>query len=188
MIEEYKNFRYKTIDEQDKIILDVYHLGFSNGDEYPSVDEKKFDEIILQKAYDIGKIDFRVGDDVFSVDYDSPDSIVKRIRDSIRLNGIIKTQHIQEKTGMIHLDDLEGKIKRENDFPIGCHVRVEPAHWYGEYLVLRCYNHQNNKMNYFDCREVFLENPYDLIKNYYYNGVKNDLIIDLIEKYWKTNK
>lgn len=61
----------------DKILLETYMLGFS--DELEG-ETREFEDSILMRTYELGKIDAFVGDDVRSVDYQSDEHLLKRIK------------------------------------------------------------------------------------------------------------
>lgn len=66
------------MNEQDKELLETYMLGFTN-----ELEGKKEIQSLtppLLKAYNLGKIDAIVGDDVSSVDYQTNQQIINRIR------------------------------------------------------------------------------------------------------------
>ena len=60
----------------DKILLETYMLGFS--DELEG-ETREFEDSMLMRAYELGRIDAFVGDDVRSVDYQSDEHLLKRI-------------------------------------------------------------------------------------------------------------
>ena len=60
----------------DKILLETYMLGFS--DELEG-ETREFEDSILMRAYELGRVDAFVGDDVRSVDYQSDEHLLKRI-------------------------------------------------------------------------------------------------------------
>ena len=60
----------------DKILLETYMLGFS--DELEG-ETREFEDSILMRVYELGRIDAFVGDDVRSVDYQSDEHLLKRI-------------------------------------------------------------------------------------------------------------
>jgi len=60
----------------DKILLETYMLGFS--DELEG-ETREFEDSMLMRAYELGKVDAFVGDDVRSVDYQSDEHLLKRI-------------------------------------------------------------------------------------------------------------
>lgn len=64
--------------KQDKILLEVYMRGFTN--ELNGVSKNyKYNHLLL-KAYNLGRQDAIVGDDVKSVDYLTNEEILKRIQ------------------------------------------------------------------------------------------------------------
>ena len=60
----------------DKILLETYMLGFS--DELEG-ETRKFEDSLMNRAYELGRVDAFVGDDVRSVDYQSDEHLLKRI-------------------------------------------------------------------------------------------------------------
>ena len=60
----------------DKILLETYMLGFS--DELEG-ETREFEDSMLMRAYELGRVDAFVGDDVRSVDYQSDEHLLKRI-------------------------------------------------------------------------------------------------------------
>lgn len=60
----------------DKILLETYMLGFSDELEGKT---REFEDSILMRAYELGRVDAFVGDDVRSVDYQSDEHLLKRI-------------------------------------------------------------------------------------------------------------
>jgi ABC-type amino acid transport substrate-binding protein len=60
----------------DKILLETYMLGFS--DELEG-ETREFEDSMLMRAYELGRIDAFVGDDVRSIDYQSDEHLLKRI-------------------------------------------------------------------------------------------------------------
>ena len=61
----------------NKILLETYMIGFS--DEFEGK-TREFEDPILVRAYELGKIDAFVGDDVMSVNYQSDEHLLKRIK------------------------------------------------------------------------------------------------------------
>ena len=61
----------------DKILLETYMLGFS--DELEG-ETREFEDSILMRAYELGRVDAFVGDDVMSVNYQSDEHLLKRIK------------------------------------------------------------------------------------------------------------
>lgn len=68
------------MDIRDSELLSFYHQGFK--DELNSVEKKKFFITLNQRAYDLGCVDAIVGDDVKSVDYQSDEEILKKIKNN----------------------------------------------------------------------------------------------------------
>lgn len=60
----------------DKILLETYMLGFS--DELEG-ETREFEDSLMNRAYELGRVDAFVGDDVRSVDYQSDEHLLKRI-------------------------------------------------------------------------------------------------------------
>lgn len=60
----------------DKILLETYMLGFS--DELEG-ETREFEDSTLMRAYELGRVDAFVGDDVRSVDYQFDEHLLKRI-------------------------------------------------------------------------------------------------------------
>jgi len=60
----------------NKILLETYMLGFS--DELEG-ETREFEDSMLMRAYELGRIDAFVGDDVRSIDYQSDEHLLKRI-------------------------------------------------------------------------------------------------------------
>lgn len=60
----------------DKILLETYMLGFS--DELEG-ETREFEDSMLMRAYELGRVDAFVGDDVRSIDYQSDEHLLKRI-------------------------------------------------------------------------------------------------------------
>lgn len=64
-----------TVDQQ---LLIIYRLGFN--DELSGKPEKKYNNTIEAKAYRLGRIDAELGDDVKSIDSQTEDHILQRIK------------------------------------------------------------------------------------------------------------
>ena len=64
----------------DKILLETYMLGFS--DELEG-ETREFEDSMLMRAYELGRIDAFVGDDVRSIDYQSDEHLLKRIKNYV---------------------------------------------------------------------------------------------------------
>jgi hypothetical protein len=62
------------MNKEDKLLLQVYNQGFS--DELNNIDD--YTSIII--AYKLGRLDAQVGDDARSVDYQTDEEIIKRIK------------------------------------------------------------------------------------------------------------
>jgi hypothetical protein len=60
----------------NKILLETYMLGFS--DELEG-ETREFEDSMLMRAYELGRIDAFVGEDVRSIDYQSDEHLLKRI-------------------------------------------------------------------------------------------------------------
>jgi hypothetical protein len=65
------------MNKKDKLLLQVYMEGFS--DELDNIDN--YTAITI--AYKLGRLDAQVGDDVRSVDYQTDEEIIKRIKDKL---------------------------------------------------------------------------------------------------------
>lgn len=69
------------ISEEDKIILEVYTMGWNDccsGDNTNCLAFK--DSILLTRAYKIGWLDYLCGDDVSSLDYQTDEEILNNIK------------------------------------------------------------------------------------------------------------
>lgn len=67
------------MDEQDKVLLEIYMQGFN--DELDGILEKsKFSDPLLLRAYNLGSDHAIMGDDVRSVDYLTNEEILNMIR------------------------------------------------------------------------------------------------------------
>ena len=67
-------------------ILEAYKLGWSNSGECkiaPYKADKKYEDIVLQRAYEVGWDDYIMGDIMVSVDLQTNKEIVKKIRKSL---------------------------------------------------------------------------------------------------------
>ena len=60
----------------NKILLETYMLGFS--DELEG-ETREFEDSMLMRAYELGRIDAFVGEEVRSIDYQSDEHLLKRI-------------------------------------------------------------------------------------------------------------
>ncbi len=65
------------MNEEDVVLLQTYMIGFS--DELKG-ETREFQDPILMRAYELGKVDAFVGDDVMSVNYQSDEHLLKRIK------------------------------------------------------------------------------------------------------------
>jgi hypothetical protein len=65
------------MNEEDVVLLQTYMIGFS--DELKG-ETREFQDPMLIRAYELGKVDAFVGDDVRSVDYQSDEHLLKRIK------------------------------------------------------------------------------------------------------------
>ena len=65
------------MNKKDKLLLQVYNQGFS--DELDNIDD--YTSIII--AYKLGRLDAQAGDNVRSVDYQTDEDILKRIKDKL---------------------------------------------------------------------------------------------------------
>jgi hypothetical protein len=70
-----------TIKSKDKHLLETYMCGFN--DELNGREKMFNPNPLLQRAYDLGRLDAIVGDDVRSVDQQSDRMILNRIRNNI---------------------------------------------------------------------------------------------------------
>lgn len=66
------------MEEEDKILLETYMTGFR--DELDGRAEVRNPNPLLSRAYNLGREDAIVGDDVRSVDYQTDEQILNRIR------------------------------------------------------------------------------------------------------------
>jgi hypothetical protein len=64
--------------EMDKILLDIYMEGFS--DELDGKKERNYKAHYEMRAYNLGRLDALVGDDCRSVDYQSNEQILEKIK------------------------------------------------------------------------------------------------------------
>lgn len=62
----------------DKILLDIYMFGFK--DELSDNDKKIDYKKLFDVAFDFGKVDAIIGDDIESNDYQTEEDILKRIK------------------------------------------------------------------------------------------------------------
>jgi hypothetical protein len=62
----------------DEYLLGVYMFGFN--DELNNSKDRSFESLLEKRAYNLGRLDALVGDDVRSVDYKSNSEIVNKIR------------------------------------------------------------------------------------------------------------
>lgn len=62
----------------DKKLLEVYYLGFNS--ELNSTEHKSYGNLLLRRAYTLGRLDAKLGDDFPELDYRSEESIIKSIR------------------------------------------------------------------------------------------------------------
>lgn len=60
----------------DKILLETYMMGFS--DELEG-ETREFEDSLMNRAYELGRVDAFIGDEVRSVDYQSDEHLLKRI-------------------------------------------------------------------------------------------------------------
>ena len=65
------------MNEQEEKLMDIYMAGFV--DELRSQPEVEFTEILSTRAYQLGRVDALVGDDVRSVDNQTNEEILHRI-------------------------------------------------------------------------------------------------------------
>ena len=61
----------------NKILLETYMIGFSDELEGKT---REFKDQMLMRAYELGKVDAFVGDDVMSINYQSDEHLLKRIK------------------------------------------------------------------------------------------------------------
>lgn len=66
------------MENTDKKLLETYMIGFD--DELEQATEKSFTNSQLQKAYDLGRTDALLGDDISSVDNQTNGQILIRIK------------------------------------------------------------------------------------------------------------
>lgn len=62
------------MNEKDKLLLEAYKQGFNDG--LNNID----DYLILVLAYNLGQLDAQAGDDVRSIDYQTDEEILERIK------------------------------------------------------------------------------------------------------------
>jgi hypothetical protein len=69
------------MEPSDELLLQAYSLGFDL-----ELDGKasyvKFEHLLISKAFNLGKSDALLGDDNTSLDYQSDEQILKRIKDA----------------------------------------------------------------------------------------------------------
>lgn len=63
---------------EDEHLLGVYMFGFN--DELNNSQDRGFESLLERRAYNLGRLDALVGDDVRSVDYKSNAEIINQIR------------------------------------------------------------------------------------------------------------
>lgn len=80
---------------QKNKLLKIYMLGFN--DELYSKDYVIYDDILEQNAYDLGRGDAIVGDDLTSFDRQSDDEIVKRIINSLNEESMLINNALKRK-------------------------------------------------------------------------------------------
>lgn len=78
----------------DKEILRHYMFGFN--DELNGELEEKFNDELLQKAYNMGRIDALIGDDISSVDNQTEEEIIKRIKGILEYKCVCCNKPIKE--------------------------------------------------------------------------------------------
>lgn len=66
------------MDEMDKILLDIYMQGFK--DELYGKQERNYKAHYEFRAYNLGRLDALVGDDCRSVDYQTEEQILEKIK------------------------------------------------------------------------------------------------------------
>jgi hypothetical protein len=64
----------------DKMLLSAYMLGFDNELWGTKIDPLPFKHPLLVKAFNLGAGDALIGDDVRSVDYQSDETLLNRIK------------------------------------------------------------------------------------------------------------
>lgn len=62
----------------DEYLLGVYMVGFD--DELNNSQDRSFESLLERRAYNLGRLDALLGDDVRSVDYQSNAEIINQIR------------------------------------------------------------------------------------------------------------
>lgn len=70
--------KMKKRKQTDKKLLMNYNQGWN--DEMNGKDKKFFNNSLLQRAYNIGRLDYVTGDDVESVDIQTNEQILKHIK------------------------------------------------------------------------------------------------------------
>ncbi len=65
------------MNEQEANLMDIYMAGFV--DELHGNPEVKFTDILSERAYQLGRTDALIGDEVRSVDYQSTEELLNRI-------------------------------------------------------------------------------------------------------------
>jgi hypothetical protein len=65
------------MNEQEPNLMDIYMAGFV--DELHGNPEVEFTDILSERAYQLGRTDALIGDEVRSVDYQTSDEILHRI-------------------------------------------------------------------------------------------------------------
>jgi hypothetical protein len=66
---------------EDEYLLGVYMFGFN--DELNNSQDRSFESLLERRAYNLGRLDALVGDDVRSVDYKTNTEIINQIRKPI---------------------------------------------------------------------------------------------------------
>ena len=89
------------MNKQDKILLKLfYNLGFS----HELCGQNPIDDKQLKIAYNLGRLDAQVGDDVRSVDYQTDEEILKRIKRNSQ------SSEPSEQTIEVRISTLERRV------------------------------------------------------------------------------
>ena len=65
------------MNSQEEALMDIYMAGFV--DELRGYPETKFSKPLYERAYQLGRVDALIGDDVRSIDYQTNEEILHRI-------------------------------------------------------------------------------------------------------------
>ena len=98
----------------------------------------------------------------------------------MKIKAKVVRHRISDNTGMLHLDDLGLKKRREIEFPVNEIFECEPAHWFGEIQVFRLYKNNREELDYFGSDEIEILNPKDL-KEQYPQAYNMDYQVDFID-------